>query len=181
MAKFYDQLDGKLRAFIEEQKMFFVATCGVDSTINLSPKGLDTLRILDDQSLIWLNLTGSGNETSAHLKEVNRMTIMFCSYRDKPMILRLYCEVTEFMDIDDEWDELIKHFSGFPGARNIFRCEIRKAQTSCGFAVPHYEFTEHRDTLEIWAKGKGEEGIRHYWQEKNELSIDGKPTRLGSN
>lgn len=175
---FHEKMTKHLRTFIADQKIFFVATGGMDGTINLSPKGQDTLRILDDHTLIWLNLTGSGNETSGHVKEVDRMTIMFCSFDAKPIILRLYCSAEEFIPDDQEWAQLICHFPNIPGSRNIFRCTTKRIQTSCGFAVPHYEFVSQRETLEKWTIDNGEQGIRDYWKEKNRLSIDGKPTRM---
>ena len=179
MAKQYDKLDSKLRTFIENQMMFFVATAPKDGKINLSPKGLDTFRIMDDDRVIWLNLTGSGNETAAHLLENSRITIMFCAFDGNPLILRLYCQGSFYQRGDKEWDSLISHFPEHGGARQIIDLKIEMVQTSCGFAVPLYEFQGHRDILDKWTADKGEEGIKEYWKEKNTVSLDGNETGMG--
>jgi hypothetical protein len=178
MAKFYDSISEKHQKFIEAQKIFFVATGGEDGRINLSPKGLDALRVLDGNRIVWLNLTGSGNETAAHLKLVNRMTIMFCAFEGNPLIMRLYGEARAIHKQDDDWDEYYKHFEDSRGARQIFEMSVESLQTSCGFAVPLMEYTEDRAILNDWAEKKTEEELKAYWELKNKESIDGKSTGI---
>ena len=178
MAKLYNQITEPLKAFIEQQKIFFVATADTDGRINLSPKGGDSLRVLDGNRVIWLNLTGSGNETAAHMRVQNRITIMFCSFTASPMILRLYGKGAIIHEDSPAWPELITRFPGSTGARQVFDIAVDLAQTSCGFQVPFYEFKGDRDTLTKWADGKGRDGIRQYWREKNARSLDGKPTGI---
>ncbi|MEL6987628.1 MAG: pyridoxamine 5'-phosphate oxidase family protein [Bacteroidota bacterium] len=158
--------------------MFFVATADQDGRINLSPKGLDSLVVLDPSNVLWLNLTGSGNETAAHLLKVNRMTLMFCSFDEQPLILRLYGTSETFHNKDEEWSDLLSQFPNFLGARNIFKLNIDSVQTSCGFAVPEYTFKGQRSILKDWAEKKGDDGIKQYWKDKNVTSIDGLPTGI---
>lgn len=178
MAKFFPQLDKALRDFIAGQKIFFTATAPAGGRINLSPKGMDTLRCLDDRTVAYLDLTGSGNETAAHLAEDGRMTIMFCSFSESPLILRLYGRGRVVREGEAEWDALRAHFNTYPGERQIIVLEMESAQTSCGFAVPVYELKQERPTLVEWISKKGEDGIREYRREKNRVSIDGLPTHL---
>jgi len=176
MGKFFDVLDDRLMAFIAEQKMFFTATAPEEGRINLSPKGMDTFRCLDARTVAYLNLTGSGNETAAHLLENGRMTIMFCSFDKNPLILRLYGTGRAVHRTDAEWDDLIAHFDAVPGTRQIIVVDVYSAQTSCGYAVPRYEFISERDTLRLSAERQGEDALETYRREKNRVSIDGKPT-----
>ncbi len=171
-------INDSLKGFIEKLHLFFVATAAKDGRVNLSPKGMDTLRVLDKNRVVWLNLTGSGNETAAHLLDSNRMTLMFCSFDEMPLILRLYGKAKTVHLNDPDWEALISLFPPMLGARQLFDMEVETVQTSCGFGVPFYEFTGSRDKLKEWAKNKGEEGIRNYWQEKNRVSIDGKETGI---
>ena len=176
MAKFYTHLDEGLRRFIGEQKMFFTATAPVEGRINLSPKGMDTFRCLDEgRRVAYLDLTGSGNETAAHLAENGRMTVMFCSFSEQPLILRIYGRGRVVRPGDGGWEELHRHFPALPGERQIVLLEVESAQTSCGFAVPVYELKEERQRLVEWTLNKGEDGIREYRREKNQVSIDGLP------
>jgi len=176
MAKFYKALDDKLKTFIKDQKIFFTATAPQQGRINLSPKGMNTFRILDNHHVMYLDLTGSGNETAAHLSENGRITIMFCSLTEYPLILRLYGQ-GKVISIDDaQWQELYAYFDPIEGTRQIILSEIDSLQTSCGYAVPHYEFKSERETLLRWAKQKGPDGLKEYWQEKNMKSIDGLST-----
>jgi hypothetical protein len=175
MAKFYQRLDETLRDFIGEQKIFFTATAPPDGRINLSPKGMDTLRCLDDRTLAYLDLTGSGNETAAHLAADGRMTIMMCSFSESPLILRLYGRGRVVRPGDAEWDALRPHFPVLPGERQIVVLDLESMQTSCGFAVPVYELKRERPMLVEWTLKKGEDGIREYRREKNQVSIDGLP------
>jgi hypothetical protein len=178
MAKFYSDLDASLQNFIKEQKIFFTATAPQKGRINLSPKGIDTFRCIDNKTVAYLDLTGSGNETSAHLNEDSRMTIMFCSFSDNPLILRLYGQGKVIRPRDKEWLSFYSLFKPLPGERQIIVLEVDSAQTSCGFGVPVYEFKEERKTLIEWANKKGEQGIYEYWEAKNLKSIDGLPTKL---
>ena len=178
MAKFYNELDTKLQEFIEKQKVFFVGTAAAEGTVNVSPKGMDSLRIVDSKQLAWLNLTGSGNETAAHLIESPRMTLMFCAFEGNPLILRVYGTARTIHSQDKEWPAWISRFPALPGARQIFLMDIEKAQTSCGFAVPRLQYIEDRNELSNWSEKKGEAGIKEYWKENNQTSIDGKPTKI---
>ena len=152
--------------------MFFVGTAAETGSINVSPKGMDTLRVLSNNKVIWLNLTGSGNETAAHVKHNHRMTIMFCAFEGNPLILRLYGNANVFHSGDPEYHSLIEQFPDIPGARQIFELNIDLVQSSCGFGVPEYEYRGQRTLLEDWAKNKGDEGIKSYWEEKNLKSLD---------
>jgi hypothetical protein len=181
MGKFYSELDDKLQSFIREQKIFFTATAPAEGRINLSPKGMDTFRCLDERTVAYLDLTGSGNETAAHLFENGRMTIMFCSFSEKPMILRLYGRGRVVRPRDAEWESLHERFRPAAGERQIIVLHVESALTSCGFAVPVYELKEERQMLTEWTAKKGEEGIRAYRREKNRASIDGLPTHLCEN
>lgn len=176
MAKRYPALDERLTAFIGEQKIYFVATATSEGRINLSPKGLDTLRILGPNRIVWLNLTGSGNETAAHLLADGRMTLMFCSFAGAPMILRLYGRARAVHDRDPEWPELATLLPPLPGARQIVDMEVDLVQTSCGYGVPLFDHAGDRETLVKWAVTKGDEEIRRYQLEKNATSLDGLPT-----
>lgn len=178
MAKFYNQLEPKLQEFIEKQKVFFVGTAAAEGTVNVSPKGMDSLRIVDSKQLAWLNLTGSGNETAAHLIETPRMTLMFCAFEGNPLILRVYGTARAIHSQDSEWSAWISKFPALPGTRQIFLLDIDRIQTSCGFAVPRLQYIEDRNELSDWSKKKGEAGIKEYWKENNQTSIDGKPTKI---
>jgi predicted DNA-binding protein (MmcQ/YjbR family) len=177
MAKRHDEIGAKLKDFIVAQKIFFVATAGPEGRVNLSPKGLDgTLAVLGPRRVAFLNLTGSGNETAAHLRLNDRITLMFCAFSGAPMILRLYGRGRAIHPRDEGWCDLLAHFSDLPGKRQVVVVEIDEIMTSCGFGAPLMEFVGHRPTLPEWAERKGEDGIRAYWEEKNALSFDGLPT-----
>lgn len=178
MAKFYSEISFSLENFIKEQKVFFTATVPRKGRINLSPKGMDTFRCIDHKTVAYLDLTGSGNETSAHLNEDSRMTIMFCSFSEKPLILRLYGHGRVIRPRDKDWQKFYSLFQPLPGERQIIVLDVDSAQTSCGHGVPIYEFKEERQTILEWAEKKGEQGIYEYWQAKNIKSIDGLPTKL---
>ncbi|MFE8072576.1 pyridoxamine 5'-phosphate oxidase family protein [Marinobacteraceae bacterium S3BR75-40.1] len=177
MAKF-EGIDDKYRQFIEQQQMFFVATAADEGRVNLSPKGMDSLRVLGPNRIVWLNLTGSENETAAHLLENPRMTLMWCSFTRKPLILRAYGHATTVHPRDPEWDELYGLFPDTPGSRQIHDLSVDMVLASCGFGVPLYDFVGQRDTLTQWADSKGPEGMRQYQEKKNTVSLDGKPTGL---
>jgi len=178
MARQYDSISEKLEVFIKAQKIFFVATATNDSRVNLSPKGMDSFRILDKNRVVWLNLTGSGNETAAHLLEHNRITVMFCAFEGNPMILRLYGTAKVYHPRDVEYNELIDIFPSQVGSRQIIDITVDIVQTSCGTAVPYMDFKEERMQLKESAERKGRDGIQEYWQKKNTLSIDGKLTGI---
>ena len=178
MAKRFESLSQKLIEFIENQKVFFVATAMADGHINLSPKGMDTFRVLDPNRILWLNLTGSGNETATHLQYLNRMTIMFCAFDGKPLILRLYGTAKVYHERDSFWQENIHHFPSIAGSRQLIDMKVDFVQTSCGMAVPRMDFQEERELLKTWAENKGSDGLQEYYHEKNTVSLDGHPTRI---
>jgi len=178
MARFYPALETRHHAFIAAQKIFFTATGTASSRLNLSPKGMDSLRVLSDSRVAYLDLTGSGNETAAHLKHDGRMTLMWCSFDADPLILRLYGRGRAVRRQDAAWAELRPHFPALPGERQIIVLEIESVQTSCGYAVPMYAYRGERDTLARWVEKKGPVGLLDYWREKNQVSIDGLPTAL---
>lgn len=178
MAKQLDSLSEPLISFINDQKVFFVATAMAEGRINLSPKGMDTFRVLGSKQIIWLNLTGSGNETAAHLRHQDRMTIMFCAFDGKPLILRLYGNAKVYHQRDPLWEKYIHHFPKIAGSRQIIDMEIELAQTSCGMAVPLMDFREERELLKNWAEQKGSHGLHKYHEEKNTTSLDGHPTEI---
>jgi hypothetical protein len=178
MAQQYPQITDRLQRFIESQPVFFVATAARDGRVNVSPKGLDTLRVVAPDRVVWLNLTGSGNETAAHVLDSGRMTLMFCSFGAKPLILRVYGTSTAVHEGDARWDELTPLFPELPGSRNIFDVSVDLVQTSCGFGVPQMELVEERDTMTVGLERRGPDGVRDYQQANNRISIDGFPTGL---
>jgi hypothetical protein len=180
MAKLYESITDDLAAFIRAQPLFFVASAPLDGEghVNVSPKGLDCLRILSPSRVAYLDLTGSGNETSAHLEENGRITFMFCAFSGPPRILRLYGQGQVVLPQTDAWETYAPLFEHYPGTRQIIVADITRVQTSCGFAVPLMDYVGQRDTLIRWAEAKGEAGLAAYHQEKNMTSIDGRPTPL---
>ncbi len=178
MAQMHPELLQRHIDFIAAQKIFFVATATAGSRINLSPKGMDSLRVLDSRRVAWLNVTGSGNETAAHVQADARMTVMFCAFDGAPLILRLYGHAKAVHRGDAAWAALSAQFPPLPGARQIFDLAVDGAQTSCGMGVPLYDYRGERGQLEAWAEKKGEAGLRDYWQQKNRSSIDGLPTQI---
>ncbi len=179
MAKFMDRLDDHLTAFIREQRMFFVATAPGQGRVNLSPKGMDTFRVLAPDHVGYLDLTGSGNETAAHLLENGRLTFMFCAFSGAPLILRLYGKGHVVRDGDTEWSVSRPAFGReLPGERQLVMMRIESVQTSCGFGVPLFQHTGDREQLVHWAEKKGPQGLNSYRMEKNRTSIDGAPTGM---
>ena len=178
MGKRLDHINTELKEFIKKQKMFFVGTAAEEGRVNVSPKGIDTFRVLSDNKIIWLNLTGSGNETAAHLLKSNRMTIMFCAFEGKPLILRLYGRSKIFHNRDQEFENYLSFFPKTVGSRQIIEMDVDLVQTSCGFAVPFMDFKEERTTLNSWAEKQGDDKIKKYWAEKNTQSIDGFETKI---
>lgn len=178
MAKQTPELSSAHSDFISSQKLFFVATATADSKINVSPKGMDSLRIIDSKTVAWLNVTGSGNETAAHLQTHPRMTIMFCAFEGNPMILRLYGHATMTQKGEPGWEDQYQLFNPIAGARQVFTLHIDTVQTSCGMAVPFFDYSSEREQLSDWAGKQGDEGIRNYWDKKNRQSIDGIAIKL---
>ncbi len=177
MAKVLPEIDAELAAWIAAQPMFFNATAplAADGHVNLSPRGLDTFRVLGPHEVAWLDLTGSGNESAAHLAENGRITLMFCAFSGPARILRLYGRGEVVLPGDSAWEGLRAHFPDFPGVRQIVRVAVERVQTSCGYGVPLMELCGERDELLAWARRKGEEGMAAYRREKNAVSIDGLP------
>lgn len=176
MSKLITSIDEKTKQFIEAQQMFFVATAASEGKINLSPKGTDSFRIISPTKVAWLNLTGSGNETAAHILESNRMTIMMCAFEGKPNIMRIYGSAKAIYEHDEEWKTYGPLFKENTGSRQIFLVDVEHIQHSCGMAVPLYDFVEHRDLLDIYHDKQGREKVKNYWKEKNMVSLDGLPT-----
>lgn len=174
------KLNPSLRAFIEAQRLFFVATAAPTGRVNVSPKGLDSLRILGDDRIVWLNLSGSGNETAAHLREAPRMTLMFCAFEGEAKILRVYGAATTMHPGDAGWEAQAALFPTMAGSRQIFDLRIDLVQVSCGTGVPHFQFAGDRGEEELlpFYEKMGEEGVRDYWRRKNAKSIDGRDTGL---
>lgn len=181
MAKYYDEITDELKEFISKQHLFFVASAPLsgDGHVNVSPKGLDSFRILGSHRVAYLDMTGSGNETSAHLHENGRITFMFCAFEGAPRILRLFGQGHVILPNTPAWEELAPLFTVYAGARQIIVADITTVQTACGFAVPLYSYEGQRDTLVKWAETKGEAGIEAYHREKNMKSIDALPTPIG--
>jgi hypothetical protein len=180
MSKFHPELTQALKSFISEQKIFFVASATATSRVNVSPKGTDCLRCMDDQTFAYLDLTGSGNETSAHVHADGRLTLMFCSFGAKPQILRLFGRGEIIALSSEAGQEMAPRFEILPGARQFVVLHIESILTSCGFSIPHFEYTGERELLTNWAANKGEEALKNYRAEKNLSSIDGLPTHLDS-
>lgn len=183
--KIHSCIDPDLRKWIDNQKMFFVASAPLaqDGHVNVSPKGHDCIRVLDEKTVCYYDLTGSGNETSAHVEENGRITIMFCAYEGPPRILRLYGQgEVVFPSAGDKWERLKQYYSDseiqMPGTRQIIVVHVSRVQTSCGYSVPFFDYKEDRETLVKWSKVKKEEGLKEYRREHNLKSIDGLDTPL---
>lgn len=178
MGKVLDRIDDDVRRFIAAQQLYFVATapsCS-DGHVNLSPKGhADTFAVIDDRTVAYLDLTGSGAETAAHLRDNGRITVMFCAFDGQPNILRLFGTGRVVALGDPAFDELAARFPTRPGARAVIVIEVSRVQNSCGYAVPLYEFTGERDLLEKWSTAREGERLIAYRAEKNAASIDGLP------
>jgi hypothetical protein len=178
MGQQFSELSDKNIDFISQQKLFFVGTATADSKVNISPKGMDSFKVLDNNTVAWLNVTGSGNETAAHVQTHPRMTIMFAAFEGNPLILRLYGNAQVIHHKDAQWNELSSLFPALPGARQIFKLSIDMVQASCGMAVPFFDYVDERDQLKNWAQKKGKDGIKAYWDEKNQVSLDGQPSNI---
>lgn len=171
-------LNRSLKAFIERQKVFFVATAAPEGRVNLSPKGADSLRIINDTHIRWLNLSGSGNETAGHLRQSDRMTLMFCAFEGDALILRVYGHATVLHPRDTGWKDALRDFPDMAGSRQIFDLRIDLVQTSCGTGVPRMAFEADRvdDELLPFFAEMGPDGVADYWRRKNALTLDGVPT-----
>ena len=179
MGQHFDRIQPEHRSFIEAQHVFFVATAAAKGRVNLSPKGQDCLRLLDDRKVVYLDLTGSGNETAAHIKADGRLTLMFCAFDGPPKILRVYGRGKVLPRSGPEYRRVLAdQFKGVEriGARQMILLEVERTQTSCGYAVPHLAFRGERRGLDNWAKEKGSAGLAAYRSEHNSVSIDGAPT-----
>lgn len=174
------KLNGSLRQFIERQHVFFVATAAENGRVNCSPKGADTLRILDDHHIRWLSLSGSGNETAGHIRQCNRITLMFCAFEGDAMILRVYGKAKVIHSRDIGWSEAISEFPALAGSRQIFDVAIDSVQTSCGTGVPAMSFDRNRADSELlpYYEDMGANGVDAYWRKKNVETIDGFQTGL---
>lgn len=180
MAKQFDRIEDAHARFIGEQHLFFVATAAPEGRVNLSPKGMDSLRIAGPNRILWMNLTGSGNETAGHLRLSPRMTLMWCSFTTRPLILRAYGTARAVHRRDPDWTELAAEFPDRPENRQIYDMSVEMMQTSCGYAVPFMDYREERETLEKWSADRGEDGLRAYWAEKNTATIDGYDTGIAA-
>ena len=178
MAKVHPNISDQLATWISRQPMYFLASAPLQANghINLSPRGLDSLRVLDAQHVLMLDYVGSGNETAAHLLQNGRLTVMFCAFEGDPQILRLYGKGTVIRPEDTHWSELRAHFADMlSGVRQLFLLEVTRVQTSCGFGVPLMNLQGQRELLPQWAQKRGDDALKTYQLEKNSRSIDGLP------
>ncbi|PYG34608.1 pyridoxamine 5'-phosphate oxidase family protein [Pelagimonas varians] len=173
MGKQFAALTDDHTGFIADQKLFFVGSAAETGKVNISPKGGDCLRIKGPNRIIWRNLTGSGNETAGHLTRVNRMTLMWCGFETRPIILRCYGTAHTYHFRDPEFAVLNAEFPDDIGARQIYDMTVDMVQTSCGYAVPFFDYKEDRKVLESWSGKKDRDGIDTYWQERNGQTLDG--------
>jgi len=178
LAERFSELEQKHINFIEAQHIFFVATAESEGFVNVSPKGMDSLRIINNSQIAWLNLSGSGNETAAHLLENNRMTLMFCSFEKKPLIMRLYGKAQTLHERDSGWAEYINLFPEYTSSRQIFILDLELVQTSCGYSIPFYEFSGDRNALINIDDKVGKSGIIDRQKKYNLTSINGKATGI---
>jgi hypothetical protein len=172
-----DSLSPALADAVRHAPLFFVATAPLagDGHVNVSPKGGDTLRVLDERTVAYLDLTGSGVETIAHLRENGRITLMVCAFSGAPQIVRLYGRGEVTLPGEDGFDDLASRFPDLPGARAVIRVAVERVGSSCGYAVPLMRYEGERSRLDEWAEAKGPEGLVAYRAAKNAVSIDGLP------
>jgi hypothetical protein len=181
MGKQFKSIEPTHREFIERQHIFFGATAASEGRVNLSPRDIASLRVLDPNSIVYLDLTGSSNETAAHLLADGRLTLMFCAFEGAPMIMRLYGEGRVLPRRSPEYAALLaSHYNNVepPGARQMFLLAVDLVQTSCGMNVPFYDYVSERDQLHRRVQVKGEAALEEYRRNKNTRSIDGFPTGL---
>jgi Pyridoxamine 5'-phosphate oxidase len=178
MSKVHAGIDSRLRAWIDAQHLFFVATAPLDGAghINVSPRGTPgSFAVIDETTVAWLDLTGSGAETIAHLRENGRVVIMFCAFEGPPQVVRLHGRGHAVLPADEDWQRLATYFPDQPGARAIIVVDVTRVSDSCGFAVPRFDFAGDRDLLERWTEARGPAGLRTYRATRNAASIDGLP------
>jgi hypothetical protein len=177
MSDAYETISDELRRFIEAQRVFFVASApsGSGGRVNLSPKGLDTLRVLDERTVAYLDFVGSGVETIAHLRDNGRIVVMFCAFAGPPTIVRLHGRGEAIEPGDPRFESLAARFSAEPGVRSVILVHVERASESCGYGVPLYEYQGERAALGAWASKKGAEGLVDYQRKRNAESIDGLP------
>ncbi len=177
MSKLLDCVNDDLTAWLHRQHVFFVATAPLSAGghVNCSPKGGDCFRVLNPMQAAYLDFTGSGAETAAHLRENGRIVLMFCAFEGRPNIVRLHGHGEVLTADSPEFEALASAFPSNPGARALVRVSVTRVSTSCGLAVPFMEFESDRDTLDQWSAAKGPEGLAEYRQAKNARSIDGLP------
>jgi hypothetical protein len=178
MAQQFSSIEDRHREFIAKQHIFFVATAAPEGRVNLSPKGMNSFRVLAPNDVAYLDVTGSGSETAAHLRADGRLTIMFCAFEGPPNILRLHGRGESLPRGSAGYAAMLHHFEELPGARQIIRLAVDLVQTSCGMGVPLLDYKGERAALNNWAARLGPEGLRKYWRQKNQRSIDGLPTGL---
>lgn len=181
MGRTYDEITEATAAWIERQQMFFIATAPANGGhVNLSPKGLGALRIEGPNRVSYLDLTGSGAETIAHLRDNGRVTIMFCAFEGPPRIVRLYGTGSYVAATDDAFAEAIEAFDEQHGSRAVITVDVERVADSCGYGVPRYTYVEQRKRLAEWSEQRDDEALIQYWAEKNSESIDGLPALQGS-
>jgi len=178
MSNWYTGITPELKQFIARQQVFFVATAPTHGRINLSPKGMDTFRVISANRVIYLDITGSGNETAAHLLENGRITLMFCSFDETARILRLYGHGRTLHARDANWNEYLATFKPEQGVRQIMEIEVDSVMTSCGYGVPRMENFKQRGTLHQYWEKRDQRALVAYQHKENERSIDGLPTGL---
>lgn len=178
MGQVFDHITPELSEFVRRQHFFIVATAPASGRVNCSPRGMDCLRVFGPNEVAFLDITGSGNETAAHVLDNGRMTLMFMSFDATPGIVRLYGSARLILPVDDEWDELAGKLPTLPAARQIFVCKVDRTSTSCGFGVPEYDLRRDRNIFTNWKVAKDPELMREWWAEYNLTSIDGLPTGL---
>ena len=174
MGKTHDSITPQLSDWLSRQRIFFVATAPLSAKglVNCSPKGMDTFRILGPREVAYLDLTGSGVETIAHLRENGRITIMFCAFEGPPKIVRLYGRGSVLRAGEAAFDELATRFPDHPGKRAVIRVAVERVADSCGYAVPRYRYDGERAQLLDWAERKGPDELERYRREKNARSLD---------
>ena len=178
MGKVYETIDSRVREFIKKQKMFFVATAPRDDKglVNLSPKGLDgTFAVIDEQTVAYLDLTGSGIETIAHLKDNGRICVLFCAFEGPPLLVRIHGRGEVLLPDNPKFEPMMAHFSTLPGIRSIIVVHATRISDSCGYGVPLYAYEGHRDHLPKWSERKGPQGAAEYRRKNNAKSLDGLP------
>ena len=177
MGKEYRSVDDQLAAWLEQQHIFFVATAplSAEGHVNCSPKGGDSFRVINGSEIAYQDYTGSGAETTAHIRENGRIVIMFCAFEGPPRIVRFHGQGKVILKSHARYAELAQYFPENPGTRSIIHVSVNRISDSCGYAVPVYEFKKPRDTLDRWAVNKGSEGLKAYRRENNIMSIDGLP------